>query len=64
MSDSTNSWQIFRVTMHRDGVDNNGADDDGPVVEVTPERSAAPEASLPDRSQTRVGKHKQDRDQR
>jgi hypothetical protein len=63
MNDSTNSWQIFRVTVHRNGAD-YGADDDGPVVEVTPERSTAPEASLPDRRQTRVGKHKDDRDQR
>jgi hypothetical protein len=59
ISNSTNSWQIFRLTVHRDGADNNG-----PVVEVKPERSAPPEASLPDGRETRAGEKQQDRDQR
>jgi hypothetical protein len=54
ISDSTNSWQIFRLTVHRDG----------PVIEVKPERSAPPEASLPDGRQTRGGEKQQNRDQR
>ena len=33
ISNSTNSWQIFRLTVHRDS-----PDDDGPVVEVKPEK--------------------------
>jgi hypothetical protein len=60
MSDFTNSWQIFRVTVHRDGVD----DADGPVVEVTPGLSTPPEDFLSDGSQSRVGENEQDRDQR
>jgi hypothetical protein len=59
ISNSTNSWQIFRLTVHRDS-----PDDDGPVVEVKPERSAPPEASLPDGRETRGGKKQQDRKQR
>jgi hypothetical protein len=60
MSDSTNSWQIFRVTVHRDGAD----DTDGPVVEVTPGRSAPPEPFLPNGHKARGREPEPDRDQR
>jgi len=60
MSDFTNSWQIFRVTVHRDGAD----DADGPVVEVTPGLSTPPEAFLPDGREARARENEPDRDQR
>ncbi len=62
MNDFTNSWQIFRVTVHRDGAD----DADGPVVEVTPGLSTPPEAFLPDgrEARARARENESDRDQR
>jgi hypothetical protein len=63
MSDFTNSWQIFRVTVHRDGADDADGPD-GPVVEVTPGLSTPPEAFLPDGREARGRESEQDRDQR
>jgi hypothetical protein len=60
MSDSTNSWQIFRVTVHRDGAD----DADGPVVEVTPGLSSPPEPFVPNGRKPRGREPEPDRDQR
>jgi hypothetical protein len=59
MSDFTNSWQIFRLTVHRDGAD----DTDDPVVEVTPGRSTPPEPFLPDGREARSREAERDRDQ-
>ena len=60
MSDFTNSWQIFRVTVHRDGAD----DPDDPVVEVTPEHTTPPEPFLPNGHEARAREQEPDRDQR
>ena len=60
MSDFTNSWQIFRVTVHRDGAD----DLDDPVVEVTPGRTTPPEPFRADGREARSRDEEPDREQR
>jgi hypothetical protein len=61
VSDLPDTWQVFRVTLR-------GADVDDPaecqVVEVKPEVSLPPDASLPDRQEAGARHDGKNRDQR
>jgi hypothetical protein len=51
MSDFTNTWQVFRVTVRGDGADDPA---ECQVVEVTPDAGAAGKDGLPDGREARL----------
>jgi hypothetical protein len=61
VTDFTNTWQLFRVTVRGDGVDDPA---ECRVVEVTPDGDAAGKDGLPDGREAVLDEDRKNRDQR